>query len=293
MFVALGSPLLKFILKIGCSDGRLLAPKNIYMELCRLTYVSLTTRSVDWVFRLSVVSSMVWSVGHVSRTNDDPILKEKEESEESVFFEDRSRNQSDNYAIRKKSSTEESLLRVSGEERSPEILISFHSSGSTSNQWRKLKNPWFPGRTPFRPSCCGTGKKTRFFAQLAHSAGPTCILYLAEEASDRLEFLPSWDSMDQDLLSLYGQYRSTLVDHMDVEKASDLDEFETSLFHFNLPKEDETQRKRRTKKKGELESLWPWSLYAEAVRVRTRIPFPEGDFLCVALFLAFLVSIFS
>lgn len=38
--------------------------------------------------------------------------------------------------------------------------------------------------------------------------------------------------MDQDLLSLYGQYRSTLVDHMDVEKASDL---ETSLFHFYLP----------------------------------------------------------
>jgi hypothetical protein len=128
-----------------------------------------------------------------------------------------------------------SLLRVSGEERSKEILISFHSSGLTSNQWRKLKNLWFPGRTLFRPSCFGTGKKKRFFAQLAHSAGPTCILYLAEEASDRLEFLPSWDSMDQDLLLLYGQYRSTLADHMDVEKASDLDELETSLFHFYLP----------------------------------------------------------
>uniref|UniRef100_A0A6N2L035 Ribosomal protein L10 n=1 Tax=Salix viminalis TaxID=40686 RepID=A0A6N2L035_SALVM len=112
----------------------------------------------------------------------------------------------------------ESLYRVSGEERSPEILILFHSSGLTSNQWRKLKNLWFPGRTLFRPSCFGTGKKKRFFAQLAHSAGPTCILYLAEEASDRLEFLPSWDSMDQDLLLLYGQYRSTLVHHMDVEK---------------------------------------------------------------------------
>nr|USM75405.1 ribosomal protein L10 [Allotropa virgata] len=130
----------------------------------------------------------------------------------------------------------ESLLRVSGEEeRSPDILISFHSSGSTSNQWRKLKNPWFPGRTLFRPSCCGTGKKKRFFAQLAHSAGPTCISYLAEEASDRLECLPSWDSMDQDLLSLYGQYRSTLGDHMDIEKASNLDELEASLFHFYLP----------------------------------------------------------
>lgn len=132
----------------------------------------------------------------------------------------------------------ESLLRVSGEEeRSPEILILFHSSGLTSNQWRKLKNLWFPGRTLFRPSCCGTGKKKRFFAQLAHSAGPTCILYLAEaeEASDRLELLPSWDSIDQDLLLLYGQYRSTLVDHMDLEKASHFDELETSFFHFYLP----------------------------------------------------------
>ncbi|GJS60514.1 hypothetical protein Tco_0655298 [Tanacetum coccineum] len=80
-----------------------------------------------------------------------------------------------------------------------------------------------------------TGKKKQFFAQLAHSAGPTCISYLAEEASDRLEFLPSWDSMDQDLLLLYGQYQSTLVDHMDVEKASHFDELETSIFHFYLP----------------------------------------------------------
>nr|YP_010836972.1 ribosomal protein L10 [Ficus carica]WGC92364.1 ribosomal protein L10 [Ficus carica] len=39
----------------------------------------------------------------------------------------------------------ESLLRVSGEERSPEILILFHASGFFSNQWRKLKNLWIPG----------------------------------------------------------------------------------------------------------------------------------------------------
>jgi len=158
----------------------------------------------------------------------------KEEKEESVFFEDRGINQTI-MPFGRSLLQRESLLRVSGEERSPEILILFHSSGLTSNQWRKLKNLWFPGRTLFRPSCCQTGKKKRFFAQLAHSAGPTCILYLAEEASDRLEFLPSLDSMDQDLLLLYGQYRSTLVDHMDVEKAYDFDEMETSLFHFYLP----------------------------------------------------------
>ncbi|MFS8031132.1 hypothetical protein Hanom_Chr17g01542151 [Helianthus anomalus] len=54
------------------------------------------------------------------------------------------------------------MLRVSGEERSPEIRISFHSSGSTSNQWRKIKNPWFPSRTLFHPTCFGTGKKAVF-----------------------------------------------------------------------------------------------------------------------------------
>ncbi|KAL9378180.1 hypothetical protein Peur_029515 [Populus x canadensis] len=170
-----------------------------------------------------------------TRTKDD----EGGGVEESVFFEDRGR--SDNYAIRKKSSAERKHVssKWRGKISRDSYLIPF--TGLTSNQWRKLKNLWFPGRTPFRPSCFGTGKKKRFFAQLAHSASPTCILYLAKEASDRLEFLPSWDSMDQDLLLLNGQHRSTLVHHMDVEKASDFffpsdfDELETSLFHFYLP----------------------------------------------------------
>nr|WML72256.1 ribosomal protein L10 [Ceratophyllum demersum] len=141
---------------------------------------------------------------------------------------------SDPYRLRRTILQRESLLRVSGEKRSPDIPISFHSSGSTSNQWRKLKNPWFPGRTPFRPSC-GTGRNPRFFAQLAHSAGPTCIYFLAEEASDKSEFLPSWDGMDQDLLPLYGQNRSSFVFHMDLEKCADEEELETSLFHLHLP----------------------------------------------------------
>lgn len=85
----------------------------------------------------------------------------------------------------------------------------------------------FPVEPHFAQVVSGKKKQT-----LAHSAGPTCRLSLAEEASDRL---PSWDSMDQDLLSLYGQYRSTKVDHMNVEKASSFDELETSLFHFYLP----------------------------------------------------------
>nr|ARX11183.1 ribosomal protein L10 [Halophila decipiens] len=120
-------------------------------------------------------------------------------------------------------SLKEKESRVSGEV--PEILVSFHSSGSTSHQWRKLQNPWFPGRTPFRPS---SGTKKGLFAQ--QGAGPTCILYLAEEALDRSDFLPS---LDQDLLELYGQYRSTLGNHMDVEKAHSLEP--RSIFHFHLP----------------------------------------------------------
>lgn len=132
--------------------------------------------------------------------------------------------------------------------RSPDIIILFHSSGSTSNQWRKPKNPWFPGRTLFRPSCRTDGgelmdrkeKQGRFSAQLAHSAGPTCILYFTEKAPGNIwsEFIPSRDSMSQNIIPSYGQYQYTLVDHMDVEKASDLEnesELETSLFHFHLP----------------------------------------------------------
>ena len=119
---------------------------------------------------------------------------------------------------------------------SKETHVLFHASGLTSNQWRKLKNLWFPGRTVFHPSCRKTAKKKGFSAQLPHSAGPTCVLYLPEEASDKLELLPSRDSKDQqDLLLLYGQYQATLVDHVDIEKASDFDELETSLFNFYLP----------------------------------------------------------
>eukprot|EP00262_Sarcandra_glabra_P016377 TRINITY_DN5319_c0_g1_i2.p1 TRINITY_DN5319_c0_g1~~TRINITY_DN5319_c0_g1_i2.p1 ORF type:complete len:252 (+),score=23.98 TRINITY_DN5319_c0_g1_i2:321-1076(+) len=109
-----------------------------------------------------------------------------------------------------------------------------YSSSSSSHQWRKLKNQWLSNKAPFPPSC-GSGKKKRLIPQLAHTAGPTCISQLAEEASDKLEFLPSWDSIDQDLLLLYGQYGSTLVNHMDVEKASEIEESETCFFSFHLP----------------------------------------------------------
>ncbi|KMZ59771.1 hypothetical protein ZOSMA_65G01050 [Zostera marina] len=49
------------------------------------------------------------------------------------------------------------------------------------------------------------------------------------------QFLPSWDSMDPDIILLCGQYGSTLVNHKDLEKASELEELETSFFQFHLP----------------------------------------------------------
>lgn len=144
--------------------------------------------------------------------------------------------------------------------RGTDIQVSFHSSGSTSQQWRKLKNLWFPGRTLFRPK-----------GFLDQGAGPTCISSLSEAGcSHRVvaersrahqlgyvydgdeprrgavprarslrsssDFLPS---LDQDLLSIYGQYRSSLVDHMDVDQAHSLEpqELERSLFHFHLASE--------------------------------------------------------
>uniref|UniRef100_A0A2P2J6Y3 Ribosomal protein L10 n=1 Tax=Rhizophora mucronata TaxID=61149 RepID=A0A2P2J6Y3_RHIMU len=115
-------------------------------------------------------------------------------------------------------------------------IVLFHTGGLTCNQWRKLKNLCSPGgRILFRPNSYGNGKKKRFFALLNQSAGPTCILYLAEEASNKHEFLTSLQSVDQDLLLLYGQHQSTLLDHKSVEKASSFDEMGASLFDFYLP----------------------------------------------------------
>lgn len=115
------------------------------------------------------------------------------------------------------------------------VAVLFHASGLTCNQWRKLKNLLNPGKTLFRPTIPEGENKKKFFKQLKHSAGPTCVLYLPEGASDKLNLLPSGDAVDQDFLLLYGQYKSNLVDHIDVGKVSEFEEMETSLFNFYLP----------------------------------------------------------
>lgn len=110
-------------------------------------------------------------------------------------------------------------------EKCGEMVMLFHASGLTCKQWRKLKNLWYPG---------GTVSSTS-------ARGPTCVLYLgsgrgegeAAAASEKLGLDSSVQA--QDLLLLYGQHQSNLVDHKDVEKASHLDHLDTSLFNFCLP----------------------------------------------------------
>ncbi|CAI9094195.1 OLC1v1029889C1 [Oldenlandia corymbosa var. corymbosa] len=121
-----------------------------------------------------------------------------------------------------------SLLKLSAKETPQEIIVSFHSSGLTCNQWRKLKNLWAPGKTLFRPSCVGE-KKDQFLSQYGQSGGPTCLAVFPKEAANKIE------SIDEDLLLLYGKYGSTLVDHMDIQKGATLAESESSLFDFCLP----------------------------------------------------------
>jgi ribosomal protein L10 len=115
------------------------------------------------------------------------------------------------------------------EKKSPYILL-FHCSGLTSRQWRQLKNLLcaFRGRTLFRPNykrkLPHKNKQGGFIEQLASSAGPTCILYLTKEAPDNTwsQLLPL-ASYNQNLVLLYGQLQSTLVNHMDIKKAANLE----------------------------------------------------------------------
>jgi hypothetical protein len=121
-----------------------------------------------------------------------------------------------------------------------------HSSGSTSNQWWKPKDPspvaYYcrasrpPGAEP-TTAWIGGRSKVGTNAQLATNyscAGPTRISCLTEEAPDDIwsESLPSQDSMDLYIPSSYGQYQSTPVDHMDVGRACDS---EPTIIYFKGP----------------------------------------------------------
>nr|YP_009674938.1 ribosomal protein L10 [Haplomitrium hookeri]QDE12946.1 ribosomal protein L10 [Haplomitrium hookeri] len=117
------------------------------------------------------------------------------------------------------------------EKQYPYILL-FHRSGLTSRQWRQIKNILctIKGQTLFKPK---EKKRSRnilpnnqghWIAQLASSAGPTRLLYLTKEAPNHTwsQLLPS-ASYSQNIVLSYGQDRSTVFNHMDIEKATTLE----------------------------------------------------------------------
>lgn len=124
------------------------------------------------------------------------------------------------------------------EKQYPYILL-FHCSGLTSRQWRQIKNILctIKGKTLFKPK---EKKKIKnilpnnrghWIAQLASSAGPTCISYLTKKAPNNTwsQLLLPPASYSQNLVLLYGQDGgATVFNHMDMEEATGLET--TSVF---------------------------------------------------------------
>nr|YP_009674853.1 ribosomal protein L10 [Fossombronia foveolata]QDE12819.1 ribosomal protein L10 [Fossombronia foveolata]QIA59952.1 ribosomal protein S10 [Fossombronia cristula] len=133
-----------------------------------------------------------------------------------------------------------SALRAQEIEKQYPYILSFHCSGLTSRQWQQIKNILctIKGKTLFKPKEKKRKKsilpnnRGHWIAQLASSAGPTCILYLTKKAPNNTwsQLLPP-ASYSQNLVSLYGQDRSTVFNHMDMEKATTL---ETTLVFQQL-----------------------------------------------------------
>nr|APD51413.1 ribosomal protein subunit L10 [Pelargonium citronellum] len=117
--------------------------------------------------------------------------------------------------------------------RVPSNFLALQYSGFTSRQLRQLKNVCFMGKTPF--SATFFGKQSKFLSSLVAGVGLTRQLYWDEEKQlGSWEFLPL-SATYQDPLSLYGKDRGNLITHLDVERASVLDDQEASLFAFYLP----------------------------------------------------------
>nr|UYI31453.1 ribosomal protein L10 [Calypogeia sphagnicola f. sphagnicola]UYI31495.1 ribosomal protein L10 [Calypogeia suecica]WCP19018.1 ribosomal protein L10 [Calypogeia suecica]WCP19144.1 ribosomal protein L10 [Calypogeia suecica]WCP19186.1 ribosomal protein L10 [Calypogeia sphagnicola f. sphagnicola] len=126
------------------------------------------------------------------------------------------------------------------EKQYPYILL-FHCSGLTSRQWRQIKNILctIKGKTLFEPRERKKNKNSlpnnrgggHWIAQLASSAGPTCILYLTKKAPNNTwsQLLLPLAPYSQNLVLLYGQdVGATVFNHMDMEKATTLET--TSVF---------------------------------------------------------------
>nr|YP_009863199.1 ribosomal protein L10 [Anthoceros agrestis]QHD46964.1 ribosomal protein L10 [Anthoceros agrestis]QKD76655.1 ribosomal protein L10 [Anthoceros agrestis] len=115
------------------------------------------------------------------------------------------------------------------DKQSPYILL-FHCSGLISEQWRQFKNLLcaIHGKTLFQPSrnreLPHENKQNGFLAEHASKAGPTCFLYLTRKTpDDTWSQWPPAASYNQNLVLLYGKFGSTLLNHMDIDEAADLE----------------------------------------------------------------------
>jgi hypothetical protein len=110
----------------------------------------------------------------------------------------------------------------------------FHCSGVNCKQWRELKNSLasVQGKSLFQPNFKQSGIKgnsdrstgTAFASKIASSPGPLCLLYLGKGASpDMIAKLLPPPSLSDSMLLLYGQQKDSILNHVDVKKASTLD----------------------------------------------------------------------
>ncbi|MCO5593805.1 hypothetical protein L7F22_047823 [Adiantum nelumboides] len=130
-------------------------------------------------------------------------------------------------AKKKKVSPRKLLMQRKAEQVAAEASASllFHCSGVNCKQWRELKNSLatIQGKSLFQPNL-KSSHGTFFADKIASSPGPLCLLYLGEGASqDKLSKLLPPASMSDSMLLLFGQQQSSILNHVDVKKASSLD----------------------------------------------------------------------
>ncbi|KAI5081316.1 hypothetical protein GOP47_0004499, partial [Adiantum capillus-veneris] len=128
---------------------------------------------------------------------------------------------------KKKVSPRKLLMQRKAEQVAAEASASllFHCSGVNCKQWRELKNSLatIQGKSLFQPNF-KSSHFSPFAEKIASSPGPLCLLYLGEGASqDKLSKLLPPTSMSDSMLLLFGQQQSSILNHVDVKKATSLD----------------------------------------------------------------------
>ncbi|KAH7287774.1 hypothetical protein KP509_32G073800 [Ceratopteris richardii] len=119
------------------------------------------------------------------------------------------------------------LMQRKSEQAAAEASTSllFHCSGVNCRQWREIKNALAPiqGKVLFQPNFNGSISGA-FAEKVASSPGPLCMFYLGEGATqETISKLMPPASMSDSMLLLYGHQNSSILNHVDIKKASTLD----------------------------------------------------------------------